>query len=105
MSIHPVVIEKSPLSLTDARKLMDLLTSDEGFRDAFQRCPSEAMLRISPEAAAAASRCSMPGKLASIEVLFCTRERVIASLTSNSIFSIAFCFVDTALERNVAAAA
>ena len=59
--MHLVMTGKSPLSLIDATKLMDLLTSDEGFRETFQRCPSEAMLGISPEAAVAASRCSMPG--------------------------------------------
>ncbi|WP_083491138.1 NHLP-related RiPP peptide [Stenotrophomonas terrae] len=103
--MHLVMMGKSPLSFIDATKLMDLLTSDEGFRETFQRCPSEAMLRISPEAAAATSHCSMPGNIASIEVLSSTRDRMMESLTSSSIFSIAFCFVDGAPERKLAAVA
>lgn len=80
------MIEKSPLGLIDATKLVDLLTSEKEFRETFQRSPSEAMLLTSPEAAAAASRCSMPREPVSVEVPSCTRDRIVDSLTSGSAF-------------------
>jgi putative modified peptide len=86
--------EKSPLSTADAVTLLELLTTDPTFRLAFQANPADALRRISPEAAAAAVDCCMPGELASIETLTASRELLTEQLTTTSVFSLPFCFVD-----------
>ena len=86
--------EKAPLTQTEAITLMELLTTDPVFRQEFQSNPATALARISKNAANSAQECSMPGELASIEDMTIARDRMIEHLTSTSIFSIAFCFVD-----------
>lgn len=57
--------EKSPLSADDAVKLLDLLCTDDVFRQEFSSNPATAMQRISPEAAYSCRACSFIGTLAS----------------------------------------
>lgn len=86
--------DKSPLSAADTIALLDLLTTDPEFRLAFQEDPALALQRISPEAAASALGCAMPGKLASIEALVAAREQLTRHLTGTAMFAVPFCFVD-----------
>lgn len=86
--------EKNPLSLADAVALLDLLTSDEAFRATFQADPAAALAQVSPEAAAAAVECSMPGVLAPVEVLAEAREQLIEQFTKKAMFSLPHCFID-----------
>jgi len=83
-----------PLTTADAITLLDLLTTDHEFRLAFQANPALALQRISPEAAASALGCTMPGSLASTEALAASREELSGHLTTNSVFSVPFCLVD-----------
>lgn len=85
---------KVPLSLSDAAALLDLLTSSEEFRAAFQANPASALAQVSPEAAAAAVECAMPGTLAPIDVLIAAREQLIEQFTKKAMFSLPHCFID-----------
>lgn len=85
--------EKSPLSLSDAAALLDLLTTDEAFRAAFQANPAEALKQVSKEAAAASVGCSMPGQLASVEDLLSARQKLTGHLTEKGMFTVPHCFV------------
>lgn len=86
--------DKVPLSLSDAAALLELLTTDDAFRDAFQENPALALARVSPEAAAAAVECAMPGKLASVDILVEARDRLIEQFTKEAMFSLPHCFID-----------
>lgn len=86
--------EKAPLSLSDAVTLLDLLTTDEAFRAAFQADPATALARVSPEASAAAAKCAMAGTLAPVEALSEAREQLIEQFTSQAMFTLPHCFID-----------
>lgn len=86
--------DKAPLSLSDAVTLLDLLTQDEAFRAAFQADPAAALARVSPEAAAGAAKCAMPGTLASVKALAEAREQLIEQFTAQAMFTLPHCFID-----------
>lgn len=86
--------DKVPLSLSDAAALLDLLTTNEDFRAAFQANPASALAQVSSEAAAAAVECAMPGKLAPIDVLVQAREQLMEQFTKQAMFSLPHCFID-----------
>lgn len=85
--------EKAPLSLADAVSLLDLLTTDDAFRDAFQADPANALNRVSKDAAAAAAECSMPGQLASVKDLLSARSQLTEHLTEKGMFTVPHCFI------------
>jgi len=86
--------EKKPLSLADALKLFDLLTTDEAFRSAFQQDPATALQQVSADAAAAAVECSMPGTLADAATLAAAREKLLEEFTTKAMFSLPHCFIN-----------
>jgi len=86
--------EKKPLSLADALKLFDLLTTDEAFRAAFQASPAEALVQVSADATEAAVDCSMPGKLADATTLAAAREQLLQQFTTQAMFSLPHAFID-----------
>lgn len=86
--------QKSPLSLADAVALLELLTTDDAFRTAFQANPASALQQVSPEASAAAVECSVVGDLASVEQLIAARDNLVQQLTEQSVFSHPHCFID-----------
>lgn len=85
--------QKVPLSLSDAASLLDLLTTNEEFRTAFQASPAEALKQVSAAAAEAAVECSMPGQLASVEELLTARAQLTGHLTEKGMFTVPHCFV------------
>ena len=97
--------EKAPCSMIDAVKILDLLVTDDAFRDAFQESPGEALRKVSPEAAKAAALCALPGPLASKEDLAVSRARLVEVLASVGLFYQPYCFVDEASGQVVALAA
>jgi len=86
--------EKKLLSLADALKLFDLLTTDESFRAAFQASPAAALTQISSDAAEAAVECSMPGTLADASTLAAARDQLLEQFTTQAMFSLPHCFID-----------
>ncbi|MGE8211488.1 MAG: NHLP-related RiPP peptide [Stenotrophomonas rhizophila] len=86
--------EKKPLSLADALKLFDLLTTDESFRADFQASPAIALTQVSSDAAEAAVECSMPGTLADVSTLVAARDRLLEQFTTQAMFSLPHCFID-----------
>lgn len=84
---------KVPLSLSDAAALLDLLTTDDAFRAAFQANPAEALKQVSEAAAEAAVECAMPGQLASVEELLASRAHLTGHLTEKGMFTVPHCFV------------
>lgn len=85
---------KAPLNAEDAAALLSLLATDDAFRAAFQADPAAALEQISPAAASAACGCDKPSSLASPEQFVQAREQLLQTLTSESIFSYPFCFID-----------
>lgn len=95
--------EKSPLSQEDAVKLLDLLSTDDAFRDLFAKSPSQALLQISATAAASSSACETAGPLASKEEFMSSRDALLGHLAANASFYVPHCFVsgqiDSSLQR------
>ncbi|HEL4246272.1 NHLP-related RiPP peptide [Stenotrophomonas maltophilia] len=86
--------KKKPLSPADALKLLDLLTSNESFRLAFQANPAAALVQISTDAAEASAECLMPGKLADASTLAAARDQLLEQFTTRAMFSLPHCFID-----------
>jgi len=86
--------EKKPLSLNDAVALLDLLTSNEAFREAFQLDPAGALSQISADAAESAKGCMMAGPLAPSGALASSRDRLLEQFTSKGMFTVPHCFIE-----------
>lgn len=86
--------DKKPLSPADALKLLELLTTDHDFRREFQENPALALAKVSPEAAASAVECTMPGPLAEVDALVSAREQLLESITTNAVFSLPHCLIN-----------
>lgn len=86
--------DNAPLTSEEAATLLHLLATDHTFRAAFQASPATALQQISSAAAQAAATCRMPGPLARPDILQEAHDQLISVLTSASMFSHPFCFVD-----------
>ncbi|WP_296247519.1 NHLP-related RiPP peptide [uncultured Stenotrophomonas sp.] len=95
--------EKSLLSQEDAVKLLDLLSTDDAFRELFAASPSQALQQISASAAASSCTCETTGPLASKAEFMRSRDALLAHLAANAAFYIPHCFVsgqvDSSLQR------
>ncbi|GAB3043374.1 NHLP-related RiPP peptide [Stenotrophomonas tumulicola] len=85
--------EKKPLSSEDASRLLDLLSTDDGFRVRFERNPSSALAEISTEAGLSSLCCESAGPLASKEEFQLSRNRLLDFLASHASFYVPHCFV------------
>lgn len=84
---------KPLLSPADAEKLLDLLCSDDDFRQSFSLDPASAMARISPEASAACETCEFAGQLATKEEFQDARQRLLEHLAATAAFFVPYCFM------------
>lgn len=84
---------KPLLSPADAEKLLDLLCSDDDFRQSFSQHPASAMARISSEASAACDTCEFTGPLASKEEFQDARQRLLEHLAATAAFFVPYCFM------------
>ncbi len=84
---------KPPLSAADAEKLLDLLCSDDGFREKFALDPAGAMALVSSEAAAACETCEFSGSLASKEEFQHARAQLMEHLAASAAFFVPYCFM------------
>ncbi len=95
--------EKKPLSTEDAVKLLDLLASDDAFREIFSQDPAQALQSISPAAAESGNCCLPGGPLASKEEFQQSRDQLLQHLAANAAFYVPHCFVtgqiDASLQR------
>lgn len=84
---------KPLLSPADAEKLLDLLCTDDDFRQAFSQDPASAMARISPEASAACETCEFTGQLATKEQFQDARQQLLEHLAATAAFFVPYCFM------------
>lgn len=85
--------EKTPLSTEDAIKLLDLLCTDDAFREAFAADPAAAMLQISPEAGYSSCDCTPVATLADKEEFKRVRDVLLEHLAAMPAFRNPHCFV------------
>lgn len=85
--------EKTPLSTEDAIKLLDLLCSDDAFRESFAADPAAAMQQISPEAGHSCCDCSPVAALADKEEFRRLRDVLAQHLAAVPAFRNPHCFV------------
>jgi len=95
--------EKAPLSTEDAIKLLDLLCTDDAFREAFAADPASAMLQISPDAGYSSCDCTPVTALADKEEFKRARDALVQHLAAVPAFRNPHCFVlgqtETAVQR------
>ncbi len=85
---------KGPLPAELARRLLDLLSSDDAFRERFAADPSAALTALGASPSEAAAGCVAIDHLASKEAFAAAREALLAHLTEVAAFLNPHCFVD-----------
>ena len=85
--------EKQPFASADAEKLLDLLGSDDAFRQLFVQDLPQAMAQISEAAATACKTCQHSGPLASKEEFQQARGVILQHLATVAAFYVPHCFM------------
>lgn len=90
-----------PLPDAIANHLLDLLSKDDAFRDAFAADPRAALIKAGldekqADAALVGPTCLQVSTLASKEAIAAARDRLMHSLTSEAAHTVVFCFDDKA---------
>lgn len=92
---------KNPLPPEDAVELLDLLCTDDAFRQAFAADPAAALRQISPEASESAYGCPPVEALASKEEFQRIRDQLLDQLAAVPPFRIPHCFISGHAENSV----
>lgn len=85
---------KGPPPAAIARRLLDLLSSDDAFRARFAADPTAALTELGASPSEAAAGCMVVDRLASKEAFVAAKEALLAHLTEVAAFLNPHCFVD-----------
>ncbi|MBT2767691.1 NHLP-related RiPP peptide [Stenotrophomonas sp. ISL-67] len=82
----------APLPADTVRQLLDLLTSDDGFRETFSANPSQALATLGVDTDMTRNCCDPIASLASKDEFQAMRDEITKQLQVKAAFRIVFCF-------------